>query len=350
MRYHFAGKDDFYLKFLYYLVFTSFVLYFGKDLLVPISFAFLISFLLYPICVWFERKGVPSALAIFLSMLLLAIVVTAIIALLIIQFHSFLTTWPSIKPKLLESVAQISQVIMDNYSVTKEQQARWLTDTLNQSSNNLINYFLRVLYSSTLLLTVLILVPIFSMLILYHRRMLVEVSYRLFPNEKKSDLRNIILLTVTAYYNFIKGMIIVYAIVGVLNSVGLMILGIPNAIFFGFVAAILTFIPYVGIIVGSLLPMGMAWITFNSIWYPVGVVLIFTFVQYLEANIIFPMAVSSRLNVNTLVTLIAIIAGGLLWGLSGMILFVPFLGILKLIVDQHPKMKMWSMLLGTEQK
>jgi predicted PurR-regulated permease PerM len=72
-------------------------------------------------------------------------------------------------------------------------------------------------------------------------------------------------------------MFIVYAIVGVLNSLGLLLLGVPHAIFFGFVAAILTFIPYVGIMVGALLPMAMAWITFNSIWYAVGVAAIFCF-------------------------------------------------------------------------
>jgi predicted PurR-regulated permease PerM len=71
----------------------------------------------------------------------------------------------------------------------------------------------------------------------------------------------------------------------------------------------------------------MAWITYDSIWYPLGIVGIFVFVQYLEANVIFPVAVSSRLNVNTLVMLIATFAGGIVWGLAGMILFVPFVGI-----------------------
>jgi predicted PurR-regulated permease PerM len=69
-------------------------------------------------------------------------------------------------------------------------------------------------------------------------------------------------------------------------------------------------------------------------------------VQYLEANVIFPLAVSNRLNMNTLATLIAIVTGGILWGVSGMILFVPFAGILKLISDQHPKMKIWKLMIG----
>ena len=98
--------------------------------------------------------------------------------------------------------------------------------------------------------------------------------------------------------------------------------------------------------VGSLLPIAIAWITYDSVWYPVGIIALFAFVQYLEANVIFPFAVSSRLNVNTLVMLVAIFVGGILWGLAGMILFVPFIGIAKLIADHNPKWKTISMILG----
>jgi predicted PurR-regulated permease PerM len=141
-------------------------------------------------------------------------------------------------------------------------------------------------------------------------------------------------------------MALVYLIVGILNSVGLYLLSIPHAFLFGFIASILTFIPYIGIIVASLLPISIAWLTFNSIWYPIGVIAIFAFVQYLEANLIFPLVVSNRLKINALVTILAIVAGGLVWGVSGMILFIPFLGILKLVADRTPSLKTLSILLG----
>ncbi len=166
----------------------------------------------------------------------------------------------------------------------------------------------------------------------------------------RESLREIISLTVTAYYSFIKGMAIVYLVVGILNSIGLLLLGVPHAILFGFIAAVLTFIPYFGIMVGSLLPITVAWVTYNSIWYPIGIIAIFAVVQYLEANIIFPLAVSNRLNVNTFVMLVAIFVGGVLWGLAGMILFVPFVGIAKLIADHNPKWKTLSMILGVSEK
>jgi predicted PurR-regulated permease PerM len=195
----------------------------------------------------------------------------------------------------------------------------------------------------------LILIPVYAVLILYYRYYWMKILGKLFPSERTESLRNMIALTIKTYYQFIKGMAIVYIMVGSLNSVGLLLLGVPHAILFGFIASLLTFIPYVGIMVGSLLPMTMAWITYDSVWYPLGIVAIFAFVQYLEANIIFPVAVSNRLNVNTFVMLIAIFAGGIVWGVAGMILFVPFVGIAKLIADHNPKWKTVSMILGTEK-
>jgi predicted PurR-regulated permease PerM len=172
----------------------------------------------------------------------------------------------------------------------------------------------------------------------------------LFPAQRKERIREILHLSIQSYYNFIKGMLLVYLIVGLLNSLGLYILGIPHPVLFGFTASILTFIPYVGIIIAALLPITISWVTYNSIWYPVGVIAVFSVVQYLEANVIFPLAVSSRLKLNALVTIAAIVIGGILWGVAGLILFIPFLGIMKMIADRTPDLKIWSILLGGESK
>ena len=105
-----------------------------------------------------------------------------------------------------------------------------------------------------------------------------------------------------------------------------------------------------GIIICVLLPISVAWITKDSIWYPLGVIAIFAFVQYLEANVIFPRIVATQLKVSTWATLVAIIAGGILWGVSGMILFIPFVGILKIVFDYIPGGKPFNILLGREGK
>jgi predicted PurR-regulated permease PerM len=334
------------LSIIKYVLYGSLILYLGRDLFIPLSFAALVSFILYPICAWLERKKISRGAAIFISLLLLFSFTSLIILLLAQQFTLFLKEWPTIQLKIRDLISNTTQSLINYYSITEAQQEKWIQELVGRIINFIVSGLPSVINASIYSSALLVMVPIFAALILFYRNRLVEIIFYLFPQEKKEDLRNLLSLTIGAYYNFIKGMAIVYLVVGILNSIGLLIIGVPHAIFFGFVAAVLTFIPYIGIMVGSLLPITMSWITFNSVWYPLAVILVFTIVQYLEANVIFPLAVSNRLNINTLATLVAILLGGIIWGVAGMILFVPFAGIIKLIADRHPKMKIWSLMIG----
>ena len=339
-----------YLQGMQYVICVSVILYFGRDLLVPVSFALLISFVLYPICAWLERKGVGRFGAITISITLLVAVGLLLVALLVSQFFSFWEEWPTLQIKVSQSLDNLSSVMVNIFGVTLDQQKNMISKISEQSGRDLLLAFRNTVSASAVSAVLLVLIPVYAVLILYYRQYWVKILSRLFPLERNESLREILSLTIKAYYNFIKGMAVVYLVVGTLNSLGLLLLGIPHAILFGFIASILTFIPYVGIVIGSLLPITVAWITFDSAWYPAGIVAIFAFVQYLEANVIFPIAVSSRLNVNTLVMLLTIFAGGILWGMAGMILFVPFVGIAKLIADHNPKWKTVSMILGMEKE
>jgi predicted PurR-regulated permease PerM len=341
-------SDSRLLYWLQVVIYSSVILYFGRDILVPLSFALLISCVLYPVCTWFERKGLGRMSAIVIAITLLIFIGLLMVALLINQFLIFLEEWPLLQQKLMASFNDISQLLEDVVGVSKDKQREIVTNLSDQSGTNLLKFIGNTLSASAFSAVMLVIIPVYVVLILYYRKYWLKILSRLFPTEREEGLREIIALTIKAYYNFIKGMALVYLIVGTLNSIGLLLLGVPHAILFGFIASILTFIPYIGIIVGSLLPITMAWITYDSIWYPVGIVAIFTVVQYLEANVIFPVAVSSRLNVNTLIMLLAIFVGGLLWGVTGMILFVPFVGIAKLIADHNPKWKTISMILGVD--
>jgi predicted PurR-regulated permease PerM len=222
----------------------------------------------------------------------------------------------------------------------------FLKNVVSNSGTQAISLLKTTLYSLSESVFYLVIIPVYSILILYYRQHLVNVLYHLFPSEKKEIIREILVETIHAYYNFIKGMLVVYLIVGVLNSVGLAIIGIPHPFLFGFIASILTFIPYVGIFISSLLPITISWLTYNSIWYPIGVIIVFSIVQLLEAYIIFPFAVGKRLKINTLVIILVIIVGGMLWGAAGMILFIPFVSIAKLIAERTESLKTLAILLG----
>ena len=338
------------LTVLLYIICCSVILYFGKNIFIPLSFAMLLSFILYPLCAWMEKKGVGRLGAISIAIGILIVLGILLGLLFVGQFLSFIDEWPTLQMKLQAEGEKFSQLLINSFGMSKETLNGWTSKIVDQSGGSILQFLKGTASASIFSFVLLILIPVYTVLILYYRNYWMKIVYRLFPDETQKGLQEIIGLTINAYYNFIKGMGVVYLIVGTLNSIGLLILGVPHAILFGFIASILTFIPYVGIIMGSLLPITMAWITYDSIWYPVGIIGIFTVVQYLEANVIFPMAVSYRLNVNTLVMLLSIFIGGMLWGMAGMILFVPFVGIAKLVADHNPKWETVSMILGMENK
>ena len=334
------------LEILQYIVLTSLVLYFGKILFIPLSFSLLISFILYPICKWMEEKGISKTIAIFISLFVVIFLVAAILYLLFSQINEFSHEWEPFRKKLLETLNQISIFIAQRFEISTDKQLAFLKNSVNNSGTQVFSLLRSTAYSFSETLFFLLIIPVFSALILYHRQILANVLYQIFPPERKKIIHEILIETIHAYYNFIKGMLSVYVIVGLLNSIGLVIVGVPHPFMFGFIASILTFIPYIGIMISSLLPMAVSWITFNSIWYPLGVILVFSIVQILEAYVIFPFAVGNRLKINTLVIIIMITAGGILWGAAGMILFIPFVSIAKLIADRTESLKTLSILLG----
>ena len=149
---------------------------------------------------------------------------------------------------------------------------------------------------------------------------------------------------------YLTGVVTVMAILSVLNSIGLLILGIPHAIFFGVLASVLNIIPYIGVWIGSGLPMIMALITKNSLIYPVGVIVVFVVTQFLDNNFLTPRITGSQVKLNALATIGIIIIGNMVWGVSGMILFIPLLGIAKILFDNVDMLKPFAILIGEDDE
>ena len=324
------------------------LLYFGKPLFIPLAFALFISFILYPFCRKLENKGFSKAFAISVGLSVLLILGALIVAALYIQFVNFTSDWGVMRDKIAALWTSIQEYAVREFNMDPIEVEQWTSDLAHSMAAKLFSWAEAASISFFVNLVMLVLIPFYAFLILYYRRMLVDLLLGFFSKGRVERMREVIVLAVGTYYGFVRGMIVVYLTVGVLNTIGLLVLGIPHAILFRFLTAFMTFIPYIGIIIASLLPISYAWITYDSAWYPLGVIAIFTFVQYLEANLIFPWAVSQRLKLNTLATLMVIILGGILWGAAGMILFVPFAAILRLVAERMEGWEGLARFLGQE--
>jgi putative heme transporter len=203
-----------------------------------------------------------------------------------------------------------------------------------------------ILLTTTSTISTVVQVPIYVFLFLIYREKFKSFLLELLPNSAelrwKKDLERVL-------QGYISGLFLVTVIVAFLNTVGLLILGIDHAIFFGVLSGVLTIIPYVGIFIGALFPVVMALITKDSIWYTVGVLIVFSVVQFLEGNFITPRITGSKVSINALAAIVALLIGGKILGIAGMILSIPALGMLKIILEYSPRLKPFIILIEDNQ-
>jgi len=310
-----------------------------KNFLIPLAYGLLLALIIYPICKKLEDKKVPQWLAIFISMLVVFALLGLIIFIFILQLQTLNKDLPQLTERLNEFLSGARKWMDLHFGLSADEQNKLVSDLGNNFTSNLGGILKGSFSLAAGTLLFLFIVPLYTVLILAYRKVLVNFIAEVIGSKYNGDLVAILSEVIHSFFNFIKGMFFVYLIVGVLNSAGLLMLGVDHAILFGMVTAFMTIIPYIGITVSSILPITVVWAETNNIWYPLGVVAVFSFVQYLEANIIFPYVVGKQIDLNTLVSLIAILLGATVWGFSGMILFLPFLAFVKVISGHFPELK-----------
>lgn len=338
------------LKYIQVLLFGGLLLHLGSAVFIPMLFGLLVAVVMYPLCRWLETKGWSRTLAVTASLAPVFILFLLLIWILIIQVNMFRNDLPLLEERIDIAQLQFQDWIERRFSLDANVQLKWREDLWKNLLGNLGEWIKLSINAILNGLFMLFIIPVFAALFLYNRNQFMKFLDKLVGHHFEQSLHIIVREVIHTYSGFIKGMVLVYLIVGILNTVGLLALGIDHALLFGMLCAIMTIIPYAGIIISAMLPISLAWISTGNIWLPLGVVLVFAFIQYLEANVIFPKVVGDQINVNTWATLIAIIAGGIIWGMSGMILFIPFVAILKIVSDNVPGMEEISILLGRDKK
>lgn len=344
--------DKWYVKYTFALAALMLTVYFmvvAKAILVPLLFALFFAILLSPFSGWLEKYRVPRFLS-SLASILIAILVIFIIGFffyrqvvsfgqdidmfanrldeLLESMNSFLTTWFAIEGDV--NVDRLASAFFDYV----RENASALTRGITGAASTVTSIFL---------------VPVFMYLILLFRDLLKNFALQAFGRGEEGNLRkiqNILERVKTLVQKYITGILMVILILAVLNSTMLLIIGVEHAIFFGVFAAMLNVIPFIGPIMGSILPILYSFITMDSLIYPLIIMVGFYIIQLFESNLFTPTIVGSQVSMNALVTLLFLFVGAQIWGLVGMILFIPIGAILKVIFDEVESLHHYGYLLG----
>lgn len=317
-----------------------------QDVLVPVLIAMILSMSIFPVANWLEIKGLGRVWAVTLTLILFTAVAIGIIWLASTQIANFGEMIPQLEKRILDWFNQIQRWGENTLHVGKQAQITQLRKYGTGMLSSGGTFFTTALSTTGSVLGNLSLIPIYMFFFLYYRDFFKMFFYKVFKNVSRRRVDAVLTKIYEVVHSYLTGLITVTLIVGTLNTIGLLVLGIDYAVFFGFLAAALLVIPFVGILIGSILPIIIALITKDSPMYAVGVAGVFVFVQFLEGNFITPQIVGSKVSINGLVAIIALLLGSALWGLAGMALSLPTIAILKVVFEAVPELKPYAYVLG----
>lgn len=321
---------------------------YAKPVLVPIAFGIILALLFLPLCRFFERWHMPRVIAIALSFIAIAIVLGGIITFFSTQVGALFDDIKLFEKKMMELINSINEIMVNSElgktlnlsNLFEEQSSAFMSE-----STRLIG---QTVTSSLYVLGMAGLTVVYTFLFLLYRSSFRNFIVLLNSDDNHEDIRQMITSVRKVAQNYFYGMFTVILIVGTLNGIGLWLIGIDHAFLFGYFAAFLTIVPYIGTTLGGLIPFTYTIIYYDPLWMPFAVAILYISIQQLEGNILTPKIVGDSVSINPLFALVALLVGGMIWGISGMILFIPMVAMLKVIFDHIPSMKPYGLMLGSE--
>ena len=326
-------------------VFIS-MLYIGQGIILPLIFATIIAIVLNPVVNFLERKKMNRVVAIAIIILLVMVLTVFIIVLLTAQVMQFSDALPKLVIKFNQLLTHTVAWFSDQFNISVRKINIWIAAKNAEILSNTNASIGQRIIDTTNLLFILVLMPVYTFMILYYKPLLLEFSHKLFKTAQHTQVNEVLVATKKIIQSYLAGLLIEAAIVAVLNIASLLILGIEYAILLGLIGAILNFIPYIGGIIAVALPMIIALATKSSSSYCLLVLAAYALIQFIDNHYIIPKIVASKVKINALVSIIVVIAGGVLWGIPGMFLSIPLIAILKVIFDHIEPLKPWGYLLG----
>jgi len=313
-----------------------------RDILIPFSFALFLGILLNPLMERLMGWRVPRVAAITIALLVAVLVIGGVWYFLATQMMHFTSQVPALEKKLDALVSKLQQDLASK--VPLERQNQYIAEA-KAGIKPLIGQTLGSVVGT---LTTALLLPVYTFLLLYYKNLILNFLYEIFAKENEEEVRAVLRQTRGAIQSYMFGLLIEGLIVASLNTLALVILGVPYAVLLGVLGAILNVLPFIGGILAILLPVIVVTIDKDGFSTQIWVCISYMIIQFTDNHFLIPYIVSAKVRINALISIVAVLLGGAVWGLSGMFLSIPFIGVLKIIFDRIPEMKPWGRLLGDE--
>ncbi len=308
----------------------------------PLAFAAGLVFILEPLVKVFEGLRIPRLIGSILSLLVLVAVIVAGGALV----------WPTVQTQgseLIEQLPDIYVSVVDwlgnaaivlglniDEMLSQETIEAWLRDPANQATiQDLVFGFGAgagvVLRGVAETIAVVVLAPVLAIYLLIDLDRFKRRSLELTPPNQRDEVAYVSGEVATALGSFVRGQLLVALIVGILSSIGMWVIDLPFWLIVGIVAGFLNLIPFLGPVVGGALAALVALLNGDP-WQAVWAVVIMTAVQQVDNHLITPVVQRARVQLSPLVIVLALIIGGALAGLLGVLVAIPATAAIRIVV------------------
>lgn len=333
--------------FLLFIILTTILLYFGKPFLIPLCFSILFAMLLYPVCQKLERWGLSRVASTLAGMFIILLFIAFVVGIVVSQGASMSEDLPQMQARAQEIINNCQQWIQDRYGITQQEQLTYLEKGIGTLSESGGKFFSDTISWIITLLTDLVLVLLYFFFFMWKREKYKEFLLKLVKEENRTQTSGELKQIGHVAAQYLFGRLISMLFLAVVYMIGFSIVGLPNGLLMALVAVLPTIVPYIGAFVGGFFPLAMALIgTSPETALPIAIILIVA--QIIDNNIIEPLVEGESLDISPIFTIIAIVLGGMIWGVAGMILFMPLFAILKIICDHIPSLHPFSYLLTNE--
>lgn len=344
MRHDTRAKRSAYLIATILLVLAG--LYFAAAFLIPVVLAALLAMLLNGPSDRLEKAGLNRGLASFIPVLLLVGVVALLGIILASQVNRLADDFEEMRAGVIANMSAFREWISNTLGIGADEQEKMIKEQKNGAigqTDNLLFGFISTLMG---LVVNTLLIVVYTFLLLFYRSHLKKFALRIVPADNRQNTDQIIDKSVAVSGRYLTGLFGMISILWVMYSIGFCIVGLKGAIFFAILCGVLEIVPFFGNFVGNLIAVFAVLAQGGDGSMVLGIVAVYLVVQFLQSYVLEPLVVGQQVNINPLFTIMGLAAGELLWGIAGMALAIPVIGIVKIVCENIPGLQAYGMLIG----
>lgn len=324
------------------------IIYSGRSIITPLLMAFFLSILLLPVYRWLRKWRLPEILAITLSIILATMVVGFIGWFFGMQISMLVRDLPQIQSNLNLHWQNLSNWINTKVHFSSSEQVEILRKQSDGLLKNAGTYLSGAALSLTSVFVFVGLLPIYIFLFLFYKNLLLRFTFLWFSRKYHPSVEEALRETEDIVKSYLSGLMIQISYITVLLGGTLWLIGIKHALLIGLIFGILNLVPYVGALIGNIIGVLLTLTASQELWHVIAVLGTISAVQFLDNNILMPRVVGSKVQLNAFASIVGVILGGTLAGISGMFLSLPVMAVLKIVFDKSPAFRQWGLLLGDD--